>query len=97
MREGVRHLLDFQDLVTEVEDGIPAETIVQLYREALDVSADSTENQDLVTKDAFCEVGVKYRLGCEGLRAFSSGVAPLQYALHLQSTLTPFQEDPDSP
>lgn len=71
-RKGLRSLADFQRLVSDLEPSASAEMAVHLYREALELSSERCEDPDLVTKAAFCEVGMRYRLGCEGLRAFSN-------------------------
>ena len=72
-KKGIRSLADFQRLVRDLEPNMHTEMTVHLYREALELSSELCEDPDLVTKAAFCEVGLRYRLGCEGLRAFSSG------------------------
>lgn len=73
-------LSDFKALIQTVEPDIPDHIAAHLYREALDLAGDA-EDPDTVTKAAFCEVSLRYRLGCEDLRAFLGDISPWDYAL----------------
>ena len=76
---GIRGLEEFKTLVGEAKPGTPEHVTAHLYREA--VEGGQGDDLDVVTKDAFCEVGVKYRLGCGDLKAFMGNVGPLDYEL----------------
>lgn len=86
-QKGIRSLADFQRVTNDLEPSTPTDATVHLYREALELSMDGCDDPDLVTKSAFCEVGLRYRLGSEGLRAFSSQPGPL-----IQQSLEPGEE-----
>jgi hypothetical protein len=74
-------LSDFKALVQALEPETPDHIAAHIYREALEMVAGVAEDPDTVTVEAFCEVGLKYRIGCEDLKAFLWDISPWDYAL----------------
>jgi len=66
----------FKALLQTIEPDIPDPIAAHLYREALDLAAGDAEDPDAVTKAAFCEISLRYRLGCEDLQAFLGDTSP---------------------
>lgn len=80
-KELLSGLSDFKALVQALEPETPDHIAAHIYREALDMVAGVAEDPDAVTVEAFCEVGLKYRIGCEDLKAFLWDISPWDYAL----------------
>lgn len=75
--DGVLTFKEFSELIESMEAGRPPSSVVQMFREALELD-ENVANPDAMSPKSFCEVILKHQLGGFGKNVFHSKLQHMQ-------------------